>query len=68
MYCDLNSTNYTNILINAVKNSDAVIKASEILPDDLLEFIKTNDKPVLDYVPMEEFDNAYTDFFLNNVL
>ena len=64
----ITNPNYTNILINAVKNSDAVIKASEILPDDLLEFIKTNDKPVLDYVPMEEFDNAYTDFFLNNVL
>jgi len=64
----ISNPNYTNILINAVQHSDAVIKASEILPDELLEFLKTSDKPVLDYFPMEEFDNAYTEFYLNNVL
>ena len=64
----ISNPNYTNILINAVENSDAVIKASENLPDDLLEYLKTSDKPVLDYFPIEEFDNAYTEFYLNSVL
>lgn len=63
----LNPT-YSNLLINAIENSDAVIKASEQLPNDLLEYLKTCDKPVLDYFPISEFDSAYTNFYLNKVL
>jgi starch synthase len=64
----ISKPNYTNLLINAIKNSDAIIKASEQLPADLLEFLKGCEKPVLDYFPVEEFENAYTDFYLNKVL
>jgi starch synthase len=62
------SPNHTNILINAVKNSDAVIKASEKLPAELLAFLDASDKPVLDYFSVEEFENAYTEFYLTKVL
>ena len=64
----ISNPNYTNILINAIENSDAVIKASEELPKELEEFLETIDKPVLDYFPESEFDTAYTEFYLNKVL
>ena len=64
----ISKPNYTNLLINAIENSDAVIKASEELPEDLLEYLKTSKKPVLEYFSEDEFDNAYTDFYLNNVI
>lgn len=59
---------YSNLLINAIENSDGVIIASEQLPSDLLDYLKTCDKPVLDYFPVSEFDSAYTNFYLTKVL
>ena len=64
----ISDPSYTNILKNAIENSDAVIKASEVIPEELLEFIEGSNKPVLDYFSVEEFDNPYTDFYLNQVL
>jgi len=64
----ISNPNYINILINAIENSDAVIKASEELPKDVLEFLETSEKPVLDYFSIEEFDSPYTDFYLTQVL
>jgi starch synthase len=64
----ISNPNYINILINAIEHSDAVIKGSEELPKELLEFLEGCNKPVLDYSSTEEFDNAYTDFYLNQVL
>ena len=64
----ISNPNYTNILKNAIENSDAVIKASEELPTALEEFLETSDKPVLDYFHVSEFDTAYTEFYLNKVL
>ncbi|OGS73721.1 MAG: glycogen synthase [Flavobacteria bacterium RIFCSPLOWO2_12_FULL_35_11] len=64
----ISNPTYTNLLINAIENSDAVIKASEQLPNDLLDYLKTCEKPVLDYFPISEFDSAYTNFYLNKVL
>jgi len=60
--------NYTNILINAIKNSDAVIKASNKIPSELEEFLKTSDKPVLEYFSVEQFEDPYTEFYTNKVL
>ena len=37
-------------LINAIENSDAVIKASEELPIELLDYLSKSEKPVLDYL------------------
>jgi starch synthase len=64
----ISTPNHTNILINAIKNSDAVIKASEELPEELLTYINTLEKPVLEYFPVEDFENAYTEFYLTKVL
>jgi starch synthase len=64
----LSNPNYTNMLINAIENSDAVIKASEELPIELLDYLSKSEKPVLDYFPVEEFENTYTEFYLTQVL
>ncbi len=64
----ISNPNYINIIINAIENSDAVVKASNELPVELQEFLDASEKPVLDYFPVEEFRNAYADFYLNKVL
>ena len=52
----------------AIENSDAVIKGSEELNDELSDAIDKLDIPVLDYQPIEGFTEAYSDFYLNKVL
>tara|TARA_R110001583_G_scaffold56534_3_gene170562 strand:+ start:1879 stop:2685 length:807 start_codon:yes stop_codon:yes gene_type:complete len=64
----ISQPNYTNILINAIEHSDAIVKSSEKLPVELLEYLKSCDKPVLDFFPIEEFESTYTEFYLNKVL
>ncbi|NLP57252.1 glycogen/starch synthase [Lutibacter sp. B1] len=64
----LTTPNYTNILINAIENSDAVIKSSEKIPEELSAFLKTSNKPVLEYFKEEDRKDAYADFYLNKVL
>ncbi|HKJ05876.1 MAG TPA: glycogen/starch synthase [Flavobacteriaceae bacterium] len=64
----INQPNYTNLLINAIENSDAVIKGSEELPAELVDYLKSTDKPVLEYASVEEFGNTYPDFYQNKVL
>lgn len=64
----ISNPNHTNILINAIQNSDAVIRASEELPDDLIEFLAKSEKPVLEFSSEDENENDYTDFYLTQVL
>ena len=52
----------------AMENSDAVIRGSEELSDEISKFIDKLDIPVLDYQPIEGFTEAYADFYLNKVL
>ncbi|WP_343766067.1 glycogen/starch synthase [Gangjinia marincola] len=64
----LDEPTYTNLLKIAVQNSDAVIKGSENLPDELEKFIDNSKKPVLDYYHKDNFAEAYQQFYLTNVL
>jgi starch synthase len=64
----ISNPNYTNLLKNAIENSDAVIKGSESIPEELNEFLSSSEKPVLDYKPIEEFGDSYPDFYLEKVL
>ncbi|SDW15719.1 starch synthase [Lutibacter oricola] len=59
---------YTNLLINAIQHSDAIIKGSEKLPDELEEFLGTTNKPTLEFASEEDFKEAYTEFYKTNVL
>ena len=64
----LSNPNYTNVLINAIENSDGVVKASNELPGDLEDAINSTDKPVLNFSNPEDFANNYVDFYLNKIL
>jgi starch synthase len=60
--------NHTNILKSAIENSDGVIKASEDLSDELVDFVTAQNKPSLEYLPEDSFADAYLDFYSNEVL
>ena len=60
--------NYNNMLKVAIDFSDAVILASEEVPEDLQEYIATLQKPVLPYFSLQEFEKAYINFYNTEVL
>ncbi|MBI9041020.1 glycogen/starch synthase [Lutibacter sp.] len=64
----LTNPNHSNILINAIDNSDAVIKASSKLAPEIISHLKNYKNPVLEYFSADEFDSAYTNFYLTQVL
>jgi len=64
----LETPNHANILKSAIQNSDAVIKGSEHISEELSAFIQDCDKPVLDYQTEETLTEAYLDFYANEVL
>ena len=60
--------NYNNLLKVAVDYADAVILASEDIPADLEDYISKLEKPVLQFVPLQEFEEAYMNFYNTKVL
>lgn len=60
---DFTNPTYDNIMINAIKNSDGVIIASEEVSSNLTNFIESSEKPFLPFVPKDEFPKAYTEFY-----
>jgi len=64
----LEHPDYINLMKIAVDNSDAIIKGSEELPADLEEYLNKLEKPVLNYHKMEDFSQAYLDFYQSKVL
>lgn len=64
----LETPNYNNLLKVAVDYSDAVILAAEEIPEDLSNHISNLQKPVLPYVSLQEFEEAYANFYNTQVL
>ena len=64
----LGKPDYNNLLKVAVDYSDAVILASEDVPEDLVKHISGLSKPVLPYVTLQEAEEAYTNFYNTEVL
>ncbi|MBL4887119.1 MAG: glycogen/starch synthase [Flavobacteriaceae bacterium] len=65
---EFSKPSYTNIMKVAIKNSDAVIIGSENIPDELADFLKNIEKPVLNYHNLDDFSEAYLDFYNTKVL
>lgn len=65
---DLQNPTFEALMKIAIDNSDAVIKGSKELPEALEDYLKTLDKPILDYKAKEEFARAYQEFYLTKVL
>ncbi len=64
----LSKANHTNLLKIAIENSDAVIKGSEKISEEIENYLKDNKLPVLEYQPIEDYVEAYSDFYLTKVL
>lgn len=64
----LSTPTYNNLLKVAVDFSDAVILAAEDIPAELQEHIANLQKPVLPYVSLQEFEEAYANFYNTEVL
>ena len=60
--------NYENIMKASIAHSDALIIASENLPDGLKQAVEASGKPYLEYVPKDNFAGAYTNFYKTKVL
>ena len=64
----LGNKTVNSLLKIAIDNSDAIVKGSEELSNDITTYIENLDKPVLDFHPQDDFSEAYTNFYLNRVL
>ena len=64
----LEKPTYNNLMKVAIDNSDALIKGSNELPKELNEYIDASEKPVLDYYPIEDFAEHFTEFYTTKVL
>ncbi|CAL2088955.1 glycogen/starch synthase [Tenacibaculum sp. 190524A02b] len=60
--------NHINILKSAIENSDAIVKGSEELPEEIENFIEGNDVKVLEFQSEETLTEAYLEFYKENVL
>ncbi|MGB5361680.1 MAG: glycogen/starch synthase, partial [Aureibaculum sp.] len=64
----LSKVNHTNLIKIAIENSDAVIKGSENLPKEIETHIKEKQIPVLEFQSSEDYSEAYSNFYLTEVL
>lgn len=64
----LEKPTYNNLMKIAIDNSDALIKGSNELPKELSDYLDASEKPVLDYYPIEDFADHYTEFYTTKVL
>ena len=64
----LSDPTYVNIMKVAVDYSDALVVGSEEIPADLKKYLKSSKKPVLEYHGIDNFAEAYTEFYKSQVL
>ncbi|QDO93398.1 glycogen synthase [Formosa sediminum] len=64
----LSEPSYNNLMKVAIDYSDAVIIGSEEIPEELISHLDTANKPVLTYKDKEEFGEAYSNFYMTEVL
>lgn len=55
--------NHTNLLKVAADHSDGLIFAGENISDELEKYCKSSGIPTLDYVPLQETEEAYIKFY-----
>jgi len=59
----LNEPTYVNLSKLAIDYSDATIKGSEHINDELENYMKSSEKPFLDYQSKENYIDSYFDFY-----
>lgn len=64
----LTEPSYINIMKVAIDYSDALIVGSQEIPEELKTYLNESDKPVLGYHSLDDFADAYTEFYSTQVL
>ena len=59
----LKNPTFLNTTKNAIDFADGIIKGSPKINSDLEKYLKKCNKPVLEYQPMEEYIDAYSNFY-----
>jgi len=59
----LQESNINNLHKHAIDFADAVVQASENIEKDVLDYIKTSEKPFMEYPGAEDYIDAYQDFY-----
>jgi len=64
----LEKPTYNNLMKVAINHSDAIIRGSEVLPEELENHLKSIDQPILEYLPIDDFAEQYSEFYSAQVL
>ena len=64
----ISKTTYNNLIKIAIENSDAVIKGSENIPQEIAEFIDQKEIPVLGHQSGDDLSDIHSNFYLTEVL
>ena len=59
----LSDPNFKNVSKLAIDNSDAIIKGTEIINDEVDKYIQSSGKLFLDFQPKESYIEAYNNFY-----
>ena len=59
----MDSLDYLNLMKLAINLSDGVILGSTKINEKVLEYLKTTDKPVLEYQDPDHYVDSYSDFY-----
>ncbi|OYU83629.1 MAG: glycogen synthase [Flavobacterium sp. BFFFF2] len=59
----LNQPGYAQIIQTCIDHSDGIIIASEDLNSDLTKYIESSEKPFLPFVPKDQMQATYPDFY-----
>jgi len=65
---ELKDPNFINMMKLTIKNSDAIILGSEEIPEEIENYLKELEMPLLKFHKKEDFSPAYLDFYLSKVL
>ena len=64
---ELKNPTYENLMKIAIDSSDAIIKGSENISSNINDYLKNYKKPILNFQPLDSFEEPYLDFY-NNLL
>ncbi len=67
-FSELKKPSYENLMKVAVNHSDAIVVGSREIPEELDKYLKTIEKPVLNFHKIDDFKEAYLDFYNTKVL
>jgi starch synthase len=57
------NANYVSMMKAAIDFSDAVIIGSPKINNEVMKYVKESDKPYLEYQPVDQYIDAYSDFY-----